>query len=355
MILFYLMLIGPLLTYTLVSRTTRREYANRAAITCFFIILFIILILRSESTGIDLENYKYYFNLIAESGWNRIFSFNLEPGYVLLNKLTSVIFNDFRFFMIIVAAITVFPMMSIYRKNTRNAGIEIVIFINMSTFIMMFSGLRQAIAISLGLVALSYAQERKLVKFILIILFAMTFHLSAFMLFFIYPIYHHKLRKQSLWIIVPAIVLIFIFNRQIFTLLTMLLPSAYSDATLSFSNAFTMIILLVIFVAYSFIIPDEGSLDKTGKGLRNLLLFSLVLQLFAPVHNTAMRMNYYYLVFIPLLLPRVMESRKDRWANITELSKFVILLFFTVYFFYYAYTSTGSLHVFPYHFFWENV
>ena len=101
-------------------------------------------------------------------------------------------------------------------------------------------------------------------------------------------------------------------------------------------------------------IPDETRLNKETIGLRNFLLFSLVLQMFAPLHVLAMRMNYYYIIFIPLLLPQIIASRSERWGSVAVVGRYVMVVFFLIYFFISA-SNGGGLHVFPYHFFWEAV
>ena len=53
-----------------------------------------------------------------------------------------------------------------------------------------------------------------------------------------------------------------------------------------------MLILFALFTVFAFIIPDELIIDKETTGLRNFLLLSLVLQMFAPLHSLAMRLNY---------------------------------------------------------------
>ena len=95
-------------------------------------------------------------------------------------------------------------------------------------------------------------------------------------------------------------------------------------------------------------------MDKETYGLRNLLILALALQMFAPLHSLAMRMNYYYIIFIPLLIPKIVECRSERWNQVAKAGRNVMLIFFLIYFYIGAY-SGGGLNVFPYHFFWEKV
>ena len=93
---------------------------------------------------------------------------------------------------------------------------------------------------------------------------------------------------------------------------------------------------------------DYQKLDYEVVGLRNLLVLCVVLQVFSGVHSIAMRMNYYYLLFVPILIPRIIQYGNRRSKTILQLSVVCMLTFFTIYYFYYAYTDIDILNVYPY-------
>jgi hypothetical protein len=68
-----------------------------------------------------------------------------------------------------------------------------------------------------------------------------------------------------------------------------------------------------------------------------------------------MRMNYYYIIFIPLLMPRIISCRSHRYSRVAILARHVMVIFFLAYFFITALGSGVNLRVFPYHFFWEKI
>jgi hypothetical protein len=223
----------------------------------------------------------------------------------------------------------------------------------MATFVMMFSGIRQVLAMAIGFVAYEFTRNKKLFLFIIAVCVAITFHTSAFMLIFMYPLYHAKITKKWLLAVIPMLAVILIFNKQIFSGLAFFIERYTDyDATITKTDSYTMIILFAMFVAFSFLIPEERLLDNETIGLRNFLLFALAMQMFAPLHTIAMRMNYYYIIFIPLLLPKVIQCRSEHWRQVAVVGRHVMVAFFLLYFFVSA-NGQGKLHVFPYHFFWE--
>lgn len=357
MVVFFVLLLVPIMIQHFMIGGFRNDFEkkNRYALGFFFIFLTFLLMLRHESIGSDTRSYVYYFEKIANASWTEIGSFSLEWGYVILNKIVSIFSKEPQLILAVAALIVGAMMYPTYRRLNEDASLTIVLFCTMSTFVMMFSGLRQMIAIGIGFIAYELTRHKKLIPFILVVLLAMSFHTSAFMLAFIYPLYYAKITRKWLLVVIPALVVVFIFNAQIFTFLaTFLERFTEYDSSMTQTGAYTMLILFAVFAVFAFVIPDETLLDRETIGLRNFLLLALVIQMFAPLHTIAMRMSYYYIIFIPLLLPKIIACRSAKWKQVATVGRHVMLGFFLIYFFYNAYTGT-NLRVFPYHFFWENV
>jgi hypothetical protein len=280
----------------------------------------------------------------------------MELGFVYYNKIISLFTKEPQIYLAITAVITMTMIYPTYRRLCKDTSLTVILYVTMSTFIMAFSGIRQMLAIGIGFLAYECVRNKKLIPFILFVVLAMTFHISAFILIFMYPLYHAKITKKWLIAVVPVLVLVFMFNTQIFNSLGLLLARFTKyDVSMEQTGAVTMLFLFTVFSVFAFAIPEEASLDAETIGLRNFLLFSVAIQMFAPLHTIVMRMNYYYIIFIPLLLPKIIVARSERWGQIAIVGRHIMVAFFLLYFFYNAYTGDGNLHVFPYHFFWEEV
>lgn len=287
--------------------------------------------------------------------WGSIVKESLELGFVYFNKIVSLFAKDAHFFQAITAIITSVLIYPTYKRLCVDASLTIMLYCTMSTFVLMFSGIRQMLAVGIGFIAYEFTRNKKIIPFILVVILAILFHTSAFMLAFMYPLYHVKITKKWLYAIIPGFVLAFVFNKQIFTVIGLLLERYTKyDASIVSTGAYTMLILFSLFAIFAFLIPEESLLDEETIGMRNFLLFALGIQMFAPLHTLAMRMNYYYIIFIPLLIPKIIVYRSKRWEQIAVFGRHVMVVFFFVYFFISA-SGGGNLHVFPYHFFWENV
>ena len=321
----------------------------------YFTMLTLLIMLRHESVGNDTRNYIRFFEECFRADWSQLQEFGLEIGYVYFNKIVSIFSQTPQVFLAIVAVLITVMIYPTYKRLCVDSSLTIVLFGFMSTFVMMFSGIRQMLAVAIGFIAYEFTRNKKLIPYILTVLLALSVHTSAFMLVFMYPLYHAKITKKWLYVIVPILVGIFALNRPIFSVLTAILARfTRLEGAASSTGAFTTLILFAVFTVFSYVIPEESSMDEETIGLRNILLFSLVIQMFAPLHMLAMRMNYYYIIFIPLLLPKIIQYRSKRWSQVAILGRHVMVVFFLIYFFVNA-SRGGGLHVFPYHFFWENV
>lgn len=357
MAVFYFLLLVPIIIQHFRIKGMRMNYdrKNAVALAFFFIFLTLLIILRHDSVGNDTRNYLQIFLHYSRLDWKELWSEDREFGFLFVTKLISIFSDDPRFYLGVLAIAVSMMMFPTYKRLCVDSTLTIMLFCILSTFVMMFSGIRQMLAIGVGFICYGFTRRKKLIPFILFAMLAMSFHTSAFMLVFMYPLYRARITKKWLIALVPILTLCFAFNRQIFGALALILEQYTEyDTEITMTGAYTMLILFGAFVAFSFLIPDEKKIDEELIGLRNFLLLSFVLQMFAPLHTLSMRMGYYYIIFIPLLLPKIIVCRSKRWNQVAILGRHVMVVFFLLYFFVSA-SGEGALNVFPYHFFWETV
>lgn len=355
MLPYYFLVCAPLALFTLYSYfNSSSQNKNKRTLDVFFLIWLLLLVFRAESVGYDLPVYKDQFLRYSRLEWKYIFagvlSDQFELGYVLISKLVSYFTSDFRWVLIVCALIAVIPIWGLYRKE-RHAALLIVAFINIAPFSMYFSGLRQAMAMGFSCVALQRCREKKWLRFLLVVFVAYLFHKSALILLLMYPVYRFHLRRRlDVLYIVPVIASVYVFNKPIFEFLLLFTQKKYieryGDAVHS-TGAYSVLLLLIALLIFAFLVPDQDAIDSDTIGLRNILVLSALLQTFAGVHSIAMRMNYYYLLLVPLAVSHVIDNSR-RNAKLAKIAMLCMAVFFGVYFFYHAYTDADILEVFPY-------
>ena len=338
-------------------RLFSQKKQRNTAVVLFFVFFFILLALRREDVGTDIVSYIKYFRASRDYGLFEFLKFfsNEHGFYVLLKIINMLAFGNEQLFLAIIAAATVFPLMYFYTKESENQLITISFFLILPVFTMQFSGLRQALAIALIVPAYYMVKQRKLLKFVLIVILASLFHLSALVALVLYPIYYIKWSRKMLFFIVPAIAVIYYFNAPIYIFLVSVLGEEYAGyGEISETGAFMMLLLFILCFVFSYFMMDNEKADEDTKGLRNILVVATALQCFSISNPIASRMNYYFMVFIPVLIPKIINrsSEKNRkWANIIGT---VMICYFIFYFFRRAYTGADILNTFPYYAFWQT-
>lgn len=345
---------------TLLIGTDEHIRNNSLLIPVFFLMLIVILSLRDELIGNDTGGYRRFFESYSAMSLRQVMANTSDILYWLLNWLVGQFTRDFQVFLAVVAVITVAPIASVYGKDREHGFLKCVLFMNMTVFIMLFSGLRQSVALAMGMVAYEYVVRKKPLRFLLFALIAFGFHHSAFIILLYYPLCHFTFKRRHLWFVIPAVLAVFIFNKPIFSFAAQAMNSVFGekyDGETTETGAYAMLILFAIFTVFAYVLPDEKLMDKETLGQRNLLLMALVLQCFAPVHVLAMRLNYYFIIFIPVLIPKILKYHKRSLKKLTIASQVVMIGFFVLYYLINTYesckTGISDLNTYPYIPFWK--
>lgn len=341
-------------TETCILGKTKR---NNTPLIAFFAIWCVMLALRDISCGVDLENYEYHFFSIQKESLSDILKNHLiEHGYHLFGKLVSVFTVNFQVYLTIIALLCTGTLGSFYCKESDYPLLTILLFVTNAMFPMFYSGLRQSLAMLFVVPAYYFTREKNVLLFVLTVFLAHYFHSSAWVMLFLYPIFHLPLRSKYFVFFIGFVAVVLTLNSTIFANILPLLGERYMDryGEIELTGGYGILVLLLLFLVYSFVVPDERKMNKVTSGMRNILFLCCLMQCFAPINNIAMRMNYYFLLFVPLLIPKIINCAKDDFLVIAQYSKWIMVVFFTFYFFYNAYNGADILQIYPYVPFWEE-
>ena len=308
-------------------------------ITVFFVTYILLLGLRDVTVGIDAKSYiNNYFLRFRFFGWKDLLQSNTdELGFTLLTKFIGIITGSPQIYLLLIAIVSVLPLMYLYRNESRDAILCCAFFLISLLFEAFFSALREGVALGLVAPAYYFTKKKKIVPFLLIVALASTFHLSALILIALYPIYHAKITIKWLWFVVPIMYLVYRYSSVIFNTLLVTMGGKYATKYLIYgynaTGQYGLLVLFVLISAYCFFMMDEEQADSNDIGFRNILLLATALQLFAPLHVLASRMNYYFIIFIPVALTRTNAICKHRYWQIAKLAKIVMVVYFVFYFF----------------------
>lgn len=177
------------------------------------IVLIFIFGMRNGSInyGTDLNNYYRLFSRAIEANSFAEFSatgFTYEKGYLFLNWVLSRIIKWPQFIIIFQASICIGITLRFIHKHSNDILISLLGFMSFGLMQFYLTGFRQAIAISICLIALEMAEKNRIVPFLLLVLLASMIHQTAIVFIFAYIFVQIPVRKLTLFFDVVLVLLI---------------------------------------------------------------------------------------------------------------------------------------------------
>ena len=350
----YYLLYAWIALLSLLLYTGKVEYEKAKKWFCglSFLSLLLLFGLRHPSMGIDLQygtphGYLGKFVWIADASWDQIradyATCYYETGYILFNKFLALFSTDYQVLLFSCAALSLLPAGYMIYKESKQPDLSLYIFMGLPTFVMLFSGLRQAIAVGICALALYWVIRKKLPAFLLTVALAMTFHKSAAIFFVAYPVYHFKMNKPLRLATFALPLLVYIFRHPIFALAGKVYE-AY--AVPDYNNSYRLFVVFFAIYLFCCVFSEENA--KTS-GLKNLYLVAVCVQAMSGMHSVVMRMGFYYMTPLVLLLPQVLCGMKNRKQAV--FFKAAISVCFIAFGLYCIFTENWTKTV-PYSFFW---
>lgn len=153
------------------------------------VVLLLIIFAGGRACGLDYQSYERYYNE-SQIGTLGLLNNISEPGFILLCKIVP----SYRVLLFTVAIISVICTYLSFRKE-KCTGTIFMMFLFFSTYFLFYNMgvMRQGIAISISLYSLRYINNKDK-RFILLFLFALSFHSSSICFL---PLYFVKNKKFS--------------------------------------------------------------------------------------------------------------------------------------------------------------
>lgn len=352
----YVVLLGVVFFSSIISCSFLEQKKRNIFIlgSGFFIVL-LLLCLRDVSVGTDVKNYiNIYFIADGQKTWGEIFSESgVEILFHLLCKCIYIIWDSERFFLICMAFLTLIPVAVTYIRNVKNMPVMVfLLFMGMDCFVMMFSGIRQAIAVGFMFAGYRLFINRNTFKYICLTIFCCLFHVSAVIGLLFYCAYNIKVSKLFFaFMIIPLILIVFIFRYQILDLgikiLSYLNPryGIYTAETNTGGGLSFLIFFITTVVMFIFDSDDEVYIR-----MRSVMILASVIQIFTTVHSLAARITLYIVPMFPLIVEMILNNRRVVALGYRTPGRicYYILAILEVTMFLYS----GGLNTIPYLFFW---
>lgn len=320
---------------------------NILALVAIFVMWFLTAF-RAWNIGNDTNNYVTYFENIITTGMSS--QYRIEYGFQLLCLLVGLFTSDPQVFLIICTTICYVGVGFYAFKYSKNIIVSSVLIFTFC-FSIFTNTLRQDIAMVICLYAYRFIKDKRNFKAVLLIIFAMTFHVSAGVCLLLFA---NRFIKSN-----------FILNVLIALIFALLGVSGVLNMILSglglYDNylhgqyagtgwiAVTYSILQSLFL-YGFIYSAYR--NKTSKN--KVVLVNCVLHLF--VNSLGFAVNLFTRAAQYFLLPLIVEFPNACYDGKIKFKKYWLLLFCSILLIYFIVSlifRSEWNNLYPYHFFWD--
>lgn len=383
--IIYFVLAGFIPLYGFLTHANRNNFRKKQFVFVVFGIMTLISALRASTIGIDLDlHYAKNYELISSVNWSDIPIFAVskqyEVGYCYFTKLLTYISTDVQFYIIFTSVVIYGVHGYFFYKKSEDVILSSSLFMFFCLFYMYMNIVRQAIAVSILIMAyLIFSESKKKVHnyvvFVLLVILASGFHSSA-ILCLVYLLFD-KLKFTKIHMLLGIVVtaLIYVGYSSVYKFVLSILGgndkySSYLDSEeygvgyMNLQSIYYVIITLGAFLLGYYILVWK---DKTSHKLfakqeykvksnesfmlyMSFIAFACRLLIFKMSIIT--RFTFYFIPFVLILYPYAISKFKRRSNRIIlNLTVYGVCL---IYFVWVTLSNADTLYgVVPYEFFWQ--
>jgi hypothetical protein len=192
----FLLIVSQFLSFISVRSKQFKNIFWTPPLTIFYITIVIIVGFR-DNVGVDFNGYRQNFN--------QNISYKYELGFrVVSDYFYNFGFEDWTIFFF-AAAITWYYILKSFKVFPKILPWGLFFIFTGGWFFSSLNGIRQIIAVSIFVYAFKYIQEKKLLKYLVYLLFASLFHKSVLLMIPIYFFIEKLNFKSFFWIILYLI------------------------------------------------------------------------------------------------------------------------------------------------------
>ena len=324
--MFYLIIFFILTALAVINIQFKDKLSNQMLTGFSALILICIAGLRYE-TGGDWDNYALLFSEFPTLSqvWHKpalLFEPDVEEGFVLLCAIVKEFSTNVQLLFFVVTFINILLISSALPKYTDFPVVGLLCYYCMLYFSLEMIYIRQATAVALCFFALQYVQPKKIVKYMLFILLACSFHRVAIVMV---PCWFILNRKFPTWlylmVILAGVVLMATgvsWIRGIFTTIASWLGENYADKAEEYTETGVFAVHRQFGIGYflnlcifAFVMFFRGTIDKRPHGTVHLNMFTLSLVLYYYCYElveVSNRFRLFFLISVIVVIPLLLES-----------------------------------------------
>lgn len=170
----------------------------RTAERCLFFLSFALLsFVAATRYGVGTDYLMRYVPTFYDIRAGRDPDVDIEPGYILVNRVVAYFTGDYQWVFAIMSAATIGLIYRFIARNSLNPALSILLFVLGGFYLEPFNLVRQGLAIALVLNTIEFVADRRLRPFLLVTALASTFHFSALAWLLVWPLCNLRLGRSG--------------------------------------------------------------------------------------------------------------------------------------------------------------
>lgn len=338
----------PLFGLLLYGRLNTEKKKKSFVVLCG-IVLFLFMALRSRYLG-STDSVNYYNMMKRAIGCETFSQYHdpegVEIGFQMLVFLLSRIFHDSQMILVLSAALYAFSICFFVYHNSDDVAFSLTMYVCLGLFSFQMQGMRQAIAMSVCIMAYEFVKKRKLLLFLLAVVPLILIHKTVVIFIPVYFIYNFKYDAKGLVIISGLSAALLFASKRVVAIANILFDSDYNQT--KESGGFISVIVYALIIVFAVFFDKELKTNDSRKGLFYITVLGAVFYLMRYFGTQAAeRISFYFAFGQMALLPGTISQLRPKERTLVKLIVYILMIAL------FAYRMRSSDLV-PYKFFWQE-
>lgn len=290
-----------------------KNSAQTAFLLCAGAILVAVATLR-YGIGYDYFNYQELYEQLGPMPVAQLLQDHVAlefPGYALYTRLCYLLGLSYRGLLLVTNLFLTSVVLWFIKKYSPLPWLSLYLYLTMQFFAHSMNLFRQSIAATICLLAYPFLKKRKLLPFVLIVLIAATFHVSAVFLLPFYWVLNWKADGRIYAVIGAVCVPFYLFSNQAAQFLTQyLFPNyaGYIGSRYWVGLGERYAVYPILYFAAVFLLRKKLlSADSNNRQLINSAFYVMLLYIFSTHHMILERFSIYLFMYGMILLPKLVD------------------------------------------------
>lgn len=322
---------------------------SRLVVILTGISLFLMIALRSRELGsTDSAIYYGIWETLSQLSFQEMLIYSatsrLEGGFLFVTWVLSHIpcFTNPQFIFVFSGLIIAVSYCSFVYKYCDDVILGLTMFICLGLYSFVVQGLRQAVAMSICVLAIPYCLDRKFLQFVLMVVLASLFHKTAVTFLAVYFLYNRKMDAKTLLVTVGILTVVVMFSGELVTIMNGVFDMSYNTPV--DSGGFVAVAVYVLTLAVGWFFRKKSENDKEYCFFYYLTFLGFSIYILRYFGTLALeRVSFFFMEGQLILLPNSLRNTKKG-------KKLMIVIIWILSLLLYYYRIRNS----TYRFFWQE-